>query len=200
MGQNQVCYVQVHQLECKYHELYTPIYSKRTTITTGDHEPTDAEAEWPSDSEDEDEGLSEEVENLIFVTITFLFFSWFKRLFHQVKEKAKLDEANKNEDVKGIPSFWLTIFKNVEMLAEMVQEADEPVLESLTDITVTFSEKDPMGFTLHFHFASNQFFTNSILTKCYEMKCEPPEDDPFSFEVSNPKQLHKHLIILYTGP
>merc|ERR1712083_681034 len=25
-------------------------------------------------------------------------------------------------------------------------------------------------------------FTNSILTKCYEMKCEPPEDDPFSFE------------------
>merc|ERR1712083_742478 len=116
-------------------------------------------AEWPSDSEDEDEGLSEEV-----------------------KEKAKLDEANKNEDVKGIPSFWLTIFKNVEMLAEMVQEADEPVLESLTDITVTFSEKDPMGFTLHFHFAPNPFFTNSILTKCYEMKCEPPEDDPFSFE------------------
>ena len=103
--------------------------------------------------------------------------------FYQVKEKAKLDEANKNEDVKGIPSFWLTIFKNVEMLAEMVQEADEPVLESLTDITVTFSEKDPMGFTLHFHFAPNQFFTNSILTKCYEMKCEPPEDDPFSFEV-----------------
>merc|ERR1712013_71232 len=74
------------------------------------------------------------------------------------------------------------IFKNVEMLAEMVQEADEPVLESLTDITVTFSEKDPMGFTLHFHFAPNQFFTNSVLTKCYEMKCEPPEDDPFSFE------------------
>merc|ERR1712107_623283 len=38
------------------------------------------------------------------------------------------------------------------------------------------------GFTLHFHFAPNQFFTNSVLTKCYEMKCEPPEDDPFSFE------------------
>ena len=110
-----------------------------------------------------------------------------------------MDEANKNEDVKGIPSFWLTIFKNVEMLAEMVQEADEPVLESLTDITVTFSEKDPMGFTLHFHFAPNQFFTNSILTKCYEMKCEPPEDDPFSFEVSNPKQFHRnnHSICLH---
>merc|ERR1711936_1353595 len=67
-------------------------------------------------------------------------------LSEEVKEKAKLDEANKNEDVKGIPSFWLTIFKNVEMLAEMVQEADEPVLESLTDINVTFSEDDPFSF------------------------------------------------------
>ena len=58
----------------------------------------------------------------------------------QVKEKAKLEE-DKNDDVKGIPGFWLTIFKNVEMLAEMVQETDEPALEALNDITVTFSEK-----------------------------------------------------------
>ena len=54
-------YEEVHLLECKYHELYTPIYSKRTTITKGDHEPTDVEAEWPSDSEDEEEGLAEDV-------------------------------------------------------------------------------------------------------------------------------------------
>ena len=93
-----------------------------------------------------------------------------------------MDEANKNEDVKGIPSFWLTIFKNVEMLAEMVQEADEPVLESLTDITVTFSEKDPMGFTLHFHFAPNQFFTNKELTKEYLMKNTFDPEDPLDFD------------------
>ena len=64
-------------MECKYHELYTPIYTKRTTITTGDHEPTDTEAEWPSDSEDEDEGLSEEVthhfELAFYVTFPLLF-------------------------------------------------------------------------------------------------------------------------------
>ena len=55
-----------------------------------------------------------------------------------------------------------------------------------------------MGFTLHFHFAKNEFFTNTILTKqvardCplilslapilqYDMKCLPDQDDPFSFE------------------
>jgi len=152
-------YEEVHVLECKYHELYSPLYTQRTAITAGEHEPTDVEAEWPSDSEEEEEGLAEEV-----------------------KEKVKLDEANKNEDAKGIPSFWLTIFKNVEMLAEMVQDSDEPVLEALTDITVAFSEKEPMGFTLHFHFQPNQYFTNTVLTKNYEMKCEPQLDDPFSFE------------------
>ena len=65
-----------------------------------------------------------------------------------MKDKAKLeDEKTKKEeeekDMKGVPEFWLTIFKNVDMLQEMVQEADEPVLKKLQDITVTFSE-NPM--------------------------------------------------------
>merc|ERR1719412_1206944 len=68
------------------------------------------------------------------------------------------------------------------MLAEMMQEADEPVLEALHDVTVSFTESSPMGFTLHFHFGTNDYFTNTILTKEYEMKCEPQEDDPFTFE------------------
>ena len=46
-----------------------------------------------------------------------------------VKEKAKVvdegdvakDEGKEGELAKGVPGFWLTIFKNVEMLAEMVQ-------------------------------------------------------------------------------
>ena len=47
-----------------------------------------------------------------------------------MKEKAKVEEEVKaksddngkeGEQAKGVPGFWLTIFKNVEMLAEMVQ-------------------------------------------------------------------------------
>ena len=64
-----------------------------------------------------------------------------------MKDKAKLeDKKTKKEDekdAKRVPEFWLTIFKNVDMLQEMVQEADEPVLKKLQDITVTFSE-NPM--------------------------------------------------------
>ena len=92
----------------------------------GEYEPNDDECDWPSDEEDEE-------------------------LADDMKDKAKLeDEKTKKEaeekDVKGVPEFWLTIFKNVDMLQEMVQEGDEPVLKKLQDITVTFSEKPMVSF------------------------------------------------------
>jgi len=152
-------YEEVHQLECKYQKSYTPLYEKRATITKGDYEPTEDECEWPSDSEDGGEELASDV-----------------------KDKLGMAEKKDDADIKGVPEFWLTIFKNVELLQEMVQEHDEPLLTHLTDIAVTFTESDPMGFKLHFHFSPNSYFTNSILTKEYEMKCEPSEDEPFNFE------------------
>lgn len=177
-------YEEVHQLECKYHELYTPLFNKRTEITTGDYEPNEEECEWPSEDEDEDEDDEEEV-----------------KLAGGVKDKVNLDakkdgdgekkadgdqkEGEKEEDMKGVPEFWLTIFKNVDLLTEMVQEHDEPALRHLKDIKVSYkqaSATEPMGFVLHFIFTPNDYFNNHVLTKEYMMKCEPSEDDPFSFE------------------
>lgn len=160
-------YEEVHNLECKYHQLYQPLYTKRSQITKGEYEPTEEECDFPSDSEDEEAELSEDVKD--------------KKAKIEDEKKSEVKET-KEEEAKGIPSFWCTIFKNVEMLAEMVQEPDEPVMDCLEDVTVSIAEKDPMGFTLHFHFAENEYFTNPVLTKEYLMKCEPLEDDPFSFE------------------
>lgn len=45
-------------------------------------------------------------------------------LQEQVKEKASIEDAKKatpEEDPKGIPEFWLTIFKSVDMLSDMLQ-------------------------------------------------------------------------------
>lgn len=44
----------------------------------------------------------------------------------ELKEKTAIEEAKKKEaapeeDPKGIPEFWLTIFKSVDMLSEMLQ-------------------------------------------------------------------------------
>ena len=111
---------EVHKLECKYAELNKPHFEFRAKVAKGDYEPTDPECEWPSDDE-EDEDLADEV-----------------------KDKVKNGGDKKKEDgkdTKGIPEFWLTTFKNVEMLQEMIMEHDEPILQKLTDVSVTFSEK-----------------------------------------------------------
>ena len=87
----------------------------------------------------------------------------------------------------------------------MIQEHDEPILEHLKDVSVKFST-EPMvmsalssywlatvctsqtgiysfqGFTLEFHFAENEYFADSVLSKWYEMRSEPDESDPFSFQ------------------
>lgn len=45
-----------------------------------------------------------------------------------MKEKAKVEEEKKDEekeDPKGIPEFWLTVFKNVDLLSEMLQVGKE---------------------------------------------------------------------------
>ncbi|CAH1159351.1 unnamed protein product [Phaedon cochleariae] len=147
---------EVHDLECKYHQLYVPLYEKRNTIVNGSYEPTEEECQWQSDDED---------------------------LPEAVKEKIKIEDVAKKEveDPKGIPEFWLTIFRNVTLLSEMVLQHDVPILKHLTDVK-TICNVDPMSFTLEFHFSPNEYFTNAILTKEYNMKCVPDEDDPFSFE------------------
>ncbi|XP_059402687.1 nucleosome assembly protein 1-like 4 [Carassius carassius] len=155
-------YEEVHELERKYAGLYQPIFDKRRDIVASTIEPTDEECEWQSDREEEE-------------------------LAEDLQKKAALEEKQADlagaDDPKGVPEFWLTIFKRVDMLGEMLQDHDEPILKHLQDITVKFSEPgQPMSFTLEFHFEPNSYFSNSVLTKVYKMKSEPDAEDPFSFE------------------
>jgi len=166
-------YEEVHKLECKYHQLYTPLYDKRALITRGEYEPKDDECDWPSD--DEESELAEDVKDKVKVE-------------DDKKEKAEGEKESKDDDdkpAKGVPEFWLTIFKNIEMIQDMIQDHDEPALAALTDVKVTFSDGEgdtPMGFKLHFMFGPNDYFTDTELTKEYEMKCAPNEQDPFGFD------------------
>ncbi|XP_030220987.1 nucleosome assembly protein 1-like 4a isoform X1 [Gadus morhua] len=158
-------YEEVHELERKYAVLYQPLYDKRRDVITGTVEPTDEECEWQSDREEEEED----------------------DLAEQLKKKAAVEDKKEDptpeEDPKGIPEFWLTIFKGVDMLSNMLEEHDEPILKHLKDIQVKYSEPgQPMSFTLEFHFESNPFFNSTVLTKVYRMKSEPESSEPFSFE------------------
>ncbi|XP_017666429.1 PREDICTED: nucleosome assembly protein 1-like 4 isoform X2 [Lepidothrix coronata] len=152
-------YEEVHDLERKYAALYQPLFDKRREFINGEAEPTDAEAEWHSENEEEE------------------------KLAGDLKNAMVIEEKAEETNVKGIPDFWFTIFRNVDMLSELVQEYDEPILKHLQDIKVKFSEPgQPMSFSLEFHFGPNDYFSNSVLTKTYKMKSEPDKTDPFSFE------------------
>uniref|UniRef100_A0A8C1GW02 Nucleosome assembly protein 1-like 1 n=1 Tax=Cyprinus carpio TaxID=7962 RepID=A0A8C1GW02_CYPCA len=138
-------YEEVHELERKYAALYQPLFDKRSEIVRAAYEPTDEECEWKQDEEEE--------------------------LTEEMKEKAKVEEEKKDEekeDPKGIPEFWLTVFKNVDLLSEMLQ----------------VGRKRPNAGARgnDWELEPNDFFTNTVLTKTYKMRSEPDESDPFSFD------------------
>ncbi|XP_075401326.1 nucleosome assembly protein 1-like 4 isoform X1 [Tenrec ecaudatus] len=162
-------YEEVHDLERKYAALYQPLFDKRRDFITGDVEPTDAESEWHSENEEEDK-LAGDVKNKVIVA-------------EKEAAAAATPPSTEEPDPKGIPEFWFTIFRNVDMLSELVQEYDEPILKHLQDIKVRFSDPgQPMSFVLEFHFEPNDYFSDPVLTKTYRMKAEPDAADPFSFE------------------
>ncbi|TEA31227.1 hypothetical protein DBR06_SOUSAS18710005, partial [Sousa chinensis] len=89
------------------------------------------------------------------------------------KEKAKIEDEKKDKekaDPKGIPEFWLTIFKNVDLLSDMFQEHDKHILKHLKDMKVKSLDADrPMSFVLEFHFEPSEYFTSELLTKTHSI-------------------------------
>ena len=127
-------------------------------VIAGSYEPSGAELDWPSDSEEEEKDpevqLAKKVEDLSL-------------------------HPDFPEDAKGLPKFWLHTFKNAneESLMGLIGDKDpviaavsspsspephdEQVLAHMTDLTVTLTP-DNSGFILHFHFEENPFFTNKV--------------------------------------
>ncbi|TKC39850.1 hypothetical protein EI555_008151, partial [Monodon monoceros] len=94
-------------------------------------------------------------------------------ILEELKEKAKIEDEKKDKekaDSKGIPEFWLTIFKNVDLLSDMFQEHDKHILKHLKDMKVKSLDADwPMSFVLEFHFEPSEYFTSELLTKTHSI-------------------------------
>lgn len=159
-------YEEVHELEQKFAAQYEQFFIKRREIVTAHVEPTDADCDWPSDEEEED--LADEMKQ--------------KAKIEDITEKkeGETDTPKLDENTKGIPDFWLTIFKNVDMLAEMVQPHDEPILKHLQDIQLKL--KAGSGFVLEFVFEPNDYFTNAVLTKEYFIRFSVDPENPLGYE------------------
>jgi nucleosome assembly protein 1-like 1 len=174
-------YEEAHQLEMKYAELFKPLYDKRSQIVNCLYEPNEEESKWvePGDEECEEDKDEQEEKST----------EKSEKTEDEKMADTVLDQLKLDENTKGIPEFWLTAMRNVELIEEMIQEQDEPLLKHLTDVKLIFTGKKAdsddeaeMGFVLEFHFSSNDYFTNTALTKTYRMKSEPDKDDPFSFD------------------
>lgn len=172
----QVEYTKVEQnffeevavLEAKYGALYKPLLEKRAEIVNGKYEPTDKECEWESDDEEEDDDEEPDPKKDDSGSQ------------ESKKKPASADAAA--EQVSGIPDFWLTVFRNVEPLEEMIQTHDEPLFNHLLDIKAVYNDDKGLDFTLEFHFSENEYMTNKVLTKSYTVECKVDDNDPFSFE------------------
>ncbi|XP_034102920.1 nucleosome assembly protein 1-like 1-B [Drosophila nasuta] len=147
---------EVYKLERQFQLKYQPMFEKRKEIVSGAVDPAEEKPKWK-----EPESLPDEVVGDAF------------------NESLKAIKAMP-QDAKGIPDFWLTVFRNTAMLSEMVQSHDEPAIRKLTDIVIKYD--DEHSYILEFHFEKNEFFSNTVLTKQYFLKSTVDEDDPFAFE------------------
>uniref|UniRef100_A0A915CPD5 Uncharacterized protein n=1 Tax=Ditylenchus dipsaci TaxID=166011 RepID=A0A915CPD5_9BILA len=129
--------------------MFNAINLKRKAVVIGDHEPADEECDAP--------------------------------LIHNLDED-ELQKLENNAPVegtpsKGVPGFCFYALNNASQISDMIHEYDAPILKFLVDISLQV-HTDPTGFSLLFHFAENPYFTNAILTKYYELKIAPDNDDP----------------------
>ena len=93
------------------------------------------------------------------------------------KLKGTDPDANKKDDVVGIPQFWACAMTQMETIGELIAEEDVDCLEHLQDITCV-NREDGKGFTLRFLFSPNDYFTNSVIEKTYEVPNLLLSDEP----------------------
>ncbi|TMS37569.1 hypothetical protein L596_004472 [Steinernema carpocapsae] len=147
-------YERVHELEKEFQPRFDAVQAKRKEIVNGAVEPTAADSDIP--------------------------------LLHAIgkEELEKLESewnAKNTGSSKGVPDFWLNVLRSASGICEMIQEHDAPILKHLVDITCTIND-EPKSYTLYYHFSENEYFTNSVLTKFYEISTGIDEKSPFDYE------------------
>ena len=155
----------MHKLEALYTIKQKPILQRREQIVSGASEPTENEENYASDNE-ENTKMPKSVE-------------------HHMK-KALINRTigvKLTDSTKGIPEFWLTIFRNVSIMNHMIKKHDFPVLAKLRNVRIEyFNEKSDIGFEVIFDFGENDYFEEKELRKKFNLRIGLDMEDPMSYE------------------
>ncbi|XP_017138919.1 nucleosome assembly protein 1-like 1-A [Drosophila miranda] len=152
-------YREVYELEKRYYLQCAELFDSRRDVVDGSVEPEPMEPSW---SEQHDDLVAE---------------LQASKEFHQLTELMPKMPAN----AVGVPRFWLSIFRNVSLLSDMVQHHDEPLLECLMDVRISY---EPESYTLKFLFRPNSYLDDCslMLTKKYLLQHQADQEYPFMFE------------------
>jgi len=143
---------ELQELEKKYESLYQPLVDRRQDIVSGNSEPKPEELVVVEEKKEE----AKEVE--------------------PKKEEAPKKEEEQN--IKGVPEFWLVALKHHEDFGAMITDADEGALKHLTDIRVgPAPEHSTDSFKIDFYFSDNEFFDNKVISKTYILKENPADGE-----------------------
>ncbi|KAL9181885.1 hypothetical protein ACHAXT_012228 [Thalassiosira profunda] len=153
-------------LEKKFNAKMVPLYEERRGVVNGER---DEEIAAASNEEKEDAGGAAAAEGAVEDASD--------------DEGAQVGQVGDEEDVKGIPQFWACACGHVDVIAELITEADVDCLDHLTNVACA-DFPDGRGFELVFHFSPNDFFTNKTLVKRYEIPNLLLDDEPILQKVT----------------
>mmetsp|Transcript_17242 Transcript_17242/g.31158 ORF Transcript_17242/g.31158 Transcript_17242/m.31158 type:complete len:449 (+) Transcript_17242:35-1381(+) len=143
-------------LEKKFSAIMQPLYEERKAVVIGEFDGAIGEEAKKLKVDVAEEGVVEDVND----------------------EEDSAGGGGGQQDVRGIPQFWACAMGHVDVIAELITEADVDCLDHLVDITCQ-DFPDGLGFELHFHFSpNNPFFKNTTLSKRYEVPNLLTEDEP----------------------
>ena len=173
-------------LENEYRSRFDEVLQRRSAVVLGLMEPSDSDKQFGLEEKvgaEGGKGGSMETESgAISVGVREL----------SIGEK---ESGTEDADTRGIPNFWLTALQNVQLLESNIYTHDVPILSALQDIKMVYPNQDGLDFTIEFYFADNDYFTDRVLTKQYNVKCEVDPDEPFGFtgpEIINCKGCEIH--------
>ncbi|VDI18041.1 template-activating factor I [Mytilus galloprovincialis] len=75
----------------------------------------------------------------------------------------------RNELIKNIPNFWVTAFVNHPQISAVLEDVEEDCLHYLSKLEVEEFEDIKSGYKISFVFASNPYFSNTVLVKEFHL-------------------------------
>ncbi|KAH8294426.1 hypothetical protein KR054_012558, partial [Drosophila jambulina] len=153
-------YREVYELERRFYGQSCAVFDARRDILNGIVEPPLQNEGW---HEDQPDSLPLDLEN------------------NEELRQLRSQVLPVPPDALGVPRFWLTVFRNVPLLSELVQEHDEPLLECLQDVRLGY---DQDSYTVSFQFRPNGYLHDSslLLTKRYFLQHSADQEYPYLYE------------------